>query len=104
VLVLPLWLRIGFQWTLAARMVWLSAPIAILGLMLGRLFPMQLRRLSGTRIPWAWALNGSASVLGSIIAVLLAMQMGFSVVLWLSVVFYALAGISIIYWDIPDIC
>jgi hypothetical protein len=88
---LPAWLSLGFRLPLYARIVWMSVPLFILGLMLGRLFPLGLRRLDENEIPWAWALNGSASVLGSIVAVLLAMQFGFSAVLWLSVVLYVIA-------------
>jgi len=96
IIVLPAWLSAGFQWPLFARIVWLFAPLLVLGLMLGRLFPLGLQRLSEDEVPWAWALNGSASVLGSIVAVLLAMQVGFSVVLWLAVVLYGLAGLSLL--------
>jgi len=32
-------------------------------------------------VPWAWAVNGCASVLGSILATMLAVSAGFSVVL-----------------------
>jgi hypothetical protein len=95
---LATWLETGFHWPLFARMVWLFVPLFVLGLMLGRLFPIGLRRLSETEVPWAWALNGSASVLGSIVAVLLAMQVGFSTVLWLAVVLYGLAGLSAARW------
>ena len=103
IIVLPTWLHIGFQWPLVARMIWLSAPLFVLGLMLGRLFPLGLRRLSENQVPWAWALNGSASVLGSILAVLLAMQIGFSAVLWLAVLLYVVAGISMRYGAPPDV-
>ena len=98
VLLLPIWLKAGFHWPLYARMIWLAVPLFILGLMLGRLFPLGLRALSDGEVPWAWALNGSASVLGSIVAVFAAMQSGFSAVLWLAVVLYILAGVSARYW------
>jgi hypothetical protein len=91
---LPIWLSIGFRFNLVLRVLWLAAPLFALGILLGRLFPLGLRKLSETQIPWAWALNGSASVLGSIIAVLLAMQVGFSAVLWIAAGFYGLAALS----------
>jgi hypothetical protein len=94
VLVLPLWLQWGFRFGLAVRVVWLSLPLFGIGMLLGRLFPLGLRKLGETQVPWAWALNGSASVLGSIIAVLLAMQIGFAAVLWIAVGFYGLAAVS----------
>jgi hypothetical protein len=94
ILVLPVWLAFGFQFSLAARVVWLTIPLFGLGMLLGRLFPLGLRKLGETQIPWAWALNGSASVLGSILAVLVAMQIGFAAVLWIAVGCYALAAAS----------
>jgi hypothetical protein len=96
---LPSWLALGFSFGLVVRIVWLAAPLFVLGLMLGRLFPLGLRRLADTEVPWAWALNGSASVLGSILAVLLAMQIGFSAVLWCSVLLYGFAGVCASRWQ-----
>jgi hypothetical protein len=40
---------------------------------------------------WAWAINGSASVISAVLAVVLAMGWGFSVVLWLGAAAYGLA-------------
>ena len=100
ILVLPAWLNEGFQWPLIWRIVWLAVPVTVLGSMLGRLFPLGLKQLDETEIPWAWALNGSASVLGSIVAVLLAMQVGFSAVLWISLGLYGLAGLSALWWNL----
>jgi hypothetical protein len=94
IVVLPLWLSWGFRFSLPLRLVWLVIPLFGLGLFLGQLFPLGLRRLSEIQVPWAWALNGSASVLGSILAVVFAMQVGFAAVLWIAVGFYALAAAS----------
>lgn len=100
ILVLPWWLRTGFQWPIFVRIVWLGGLLFLLGVMLGRLFPLGLKGLREKDVPWAWALNGSASVLGSIVAVLSAMQIGFSAVLWVAVLLYALAGLSVRYWRV----
>jgi len=51
-----------------------------LGLAMGRLFPLGIKSLSGSEefmVPWAWALNGLASVLGSILAIIIGMWVGF---------------------------
>ncbi len=42
-------------------------------------------------IPWAWGINGCASVISSVLAVLLAMQFGFSMVILVAVILYILA-------------
>lgn len=55
-----------------------------LGFVLGTAFPLGLRRLAGWNpelIPWAWAVNGATSVLGSVLAMAVAINSGFTVVL-----------------------
>jgi hypothetical protein len=52
-----------------------------LGLALGMYFPTGLellRRREPRLIPWAWAVNGVASVVATVLAVMLAMEIGFS--------------------------
>lgn len=92
---LSAWLNMGFQLPLSVRIIWISVPLFVFGLVLGRMFPLGLRKLAENEVPWAWALNGSASVLGSIVAVLVAMQFGFSAVLWLSSGLYVITLSSI---------
>ncbi|HEY2931914.1 MAG TPA: hypothetical protein VGK99_09210 [Acidobacteriota bacterium] len=86
------WLKAGLGWPLSLRILWLAAPILATGVLLGRLMPLGLARVNEKTIAWAWALNGSASVLGSIVAVVVAMQAGFSSVLWLAAGLYLIAG------------
>ena len=65
-----------------------------LGFCMGMPFPMALARLSQTQpqlIPWAWGINGCASVISAILATLIAMQFGFSVLVALAVVIYGVA-------------
>ena len=60
----------------AARAACSLALIAPLGFFMGMPFPLGLRRLAETApafIPWAWAINGFASVLSTALAVMLAM-------------------------------
>ena len=47
-----------------------------------------LRNRSGEMIPWAWGINGSASVLGSILAILVAVNFGFNQALILASLLY----------------
>ena len=95
---LPVWELAGFQWTIGYRVVWLGLPIFLSGLVLGRLFPLGLRLCDEAEIAWAWALNGSASVLGSIAAILIAMVAGFSWVLWIAAALYATAALTSRWW------
>jgi len=43
--------------------------------------------------PWAWAVNGCASVVASVAAAILALSYGFTAVLLLGALAYALAGV-----------
>lgn len=57
--------------------------IAPMGLLMGMPFPLGIRVLIGSKkpiIPWAWAVNGCASVLGSILPIILALLFGYSTV------------------------
>ncbi|HKU44888.1 MAG TPA: hypothetical protein VJR89_42305 [Polyangiales bacterium] len=69
--------------------------IAPLGFLLGMPFPLAIERLSqvdARLVPWAWVVNGSASVIGSIITVMLAMTHGFTSVFWAAALLYAVAA------------
>jgi len=61
------------------------------GLLMGVPFAWGLRGIDPADIPWAWAVNGWATVVGAIVTVILSMTSGFSAVLFLGVVAYAVA-------------
>lgn len=68
----------------AGRVMVAIAFLFPLGFFLGTAFPLGLRRLAGWNpelIPWAWAVNGATSVLGSVLAMAVAINSGFTVVL-----------------------
>ncbi|MBW2980391.1 hypothetical protein KY360_03175 [Candidatus Woesearchaeota archaeon] len=70
-----------------------AALIAPLAYLMGNPFPLGIRladRINNKLIPWAWAVNGCASVLSSVLAVIIAMALGFRVVLFLASIFYLL--------------
>lgn len=78
----------------AAKMVISVALIAPLAVCMGIPFPTGMMRLADTAqdtIPWAWAINGCASVVGAVLATLLAIHLGFSMVILLAVLIYSLA-------------
>lgn len=75
-----------------ALSVALIAPLAV---GMGMPFPLGLRRLAGTApdfIPWAWGINGFASVMSAVLATLLAIELGFNFVVVLALAMYALAA------------
>jgi predicted membrane-bound spermidine synthase len=68
--------------------------LAPVGFLLGTAMPLGLRRLADGReelIPWAWAVNGATSVLGSVLAMVVAINNGFTVTLLLGALVYLLA-------------
>lgn len=73
--------------------------IAPLGFAMGFPFPSAIRFLDGERkgglIPWAWCINGTASVVGSPLSVILALSFGFTWVMMISAGLY-LSGLLFI--------
>ena len=61
-------------------------------------FPLGARARSGaTRrelVPWAWGINGCASVLAAILATLLAMTFGTRAVVFIAAALYLIAGVA----------
>src|SRR5262249_34704222 len=79
---------------LVARIALVVAFLAPGGLFLGMPLPLRVRSLDGrggALAPWGGAVNGFASVAGSVMAVMLAMNVGFHAVLLLAAVCYVLA-------------
>ncbi len=80
-------------WPLAGRLALTAVCLAPAGFLMGMPLPGGVRLLSGEGhtilIPWAWATNGAASVIASVLAALLALSFGFSRVLWLGAACYA---------------
>jgi hypothetical protein len=78
----------------AAKILISVALIAPLAMCMGVPFPTAMMRLADTSeeaIPWAWAINGFASVVGAVLATLLAIHLGFAAVILLAVLIYAAA-------------
>jgi hypothetical protein len=72
--------------------IFLIAPLAFC---MGMPFPIGLNRVANSApdfIPWAWGINGFASVLSASLATLLAIEFGFTAVVLFAVGFYASAA------------
>jgi hypothetical protein len=70
-----------------------------LGLLMGVPFPAGLARIEKDApglTPWVWAVNGCASVVSAVLASMVALTWGFSVVLWAAGVSYGLAALLIV--------
>ena len=72
--------------------------LAPLALVMGMPFPTGLRivqQLDGSMRPWAWGVNACATVIGSMLCVLLSIHAGFSVVLVAAAAIYAIGALAI---------
>jgi hypothetical protein len=79
----------------AARVVLAVALLAPAGLLLGMAMPIGLKRLAALHpagVPWAWGINGVTSVLGSVLAIFVAINWGFTVATLLAAACYAAAA------------
>lgn len=82
-------LLLGYD--LVVRAVSSAIMIFPSGFLMGSLFPLGIRwirQASEQAIPWMWCLNGIFSVLGSILAVAIAMLLGFNATLLLGALVY----------------
>ncbi len=81
----------------SSRLVFSILLIAPLGFFMGMPFPMGMDSLGQTApvlIPWAWGINGCASVISAILATLIAMQFGFTVLVFLALLLYVVAAFN----------
>ncbi|MSO22813.1 MAG: hypothetical protein EXQ58_06070 [Acidobacteria bacterium] len=76
------------------------AFLAPLGFVMGMPMPLGinwLRRTSPALIPWAWGINGAASVLGSILTMVIAVNLGFNQALIMAIGLYITAVLFLFY-------
>jgi len=93
---LPWLITIAQPWPLPLRSLFFCLLVTLPGFFMGIPFPAGLRllgRIAPGLIPWAWAVNGTASVLSPLLAVMAAMSVGFRGVLILGAAAYFLAFI-----------
>ncbi len=80
------------------RMAASALVIAPLGYLMGLPFASGLRILEQrdpALVPWAWAINGSFSVISAVLAVMVALSWGFTAVLWLGAAAYLAALLAL---------
>lgn len=91
------WLTLSQACELWLRFVIAAATIAPLAFLMGHMFPSGMRQVSASvpgLVPWAWGINGFASVLATVATPLLAMELGFTWVTVLAFACYLLAGMT----------
>lgn len=96
--VLPPLFAALMAWPDPARIAVALALIAPLAVLMGMPFPLGLDRVAARApgwIPWAWGVNGCASVVGAVLATVLAIHFGFVVVVLVALGLYGLAAASV---------
>ncbi|MBL6933943.1 MAG: SAM-dependent methyltransferase [Alphaproteobacteria bacterium] len=81
----------------AGRVAVAIVVIAPLAFCMGMPFPLGLRQISSQTpelVPWAWGINGCASVISAVLAAILAIEFGFTVVVCAAAALYVLAAFS----------
>ncbi len=98
ILLLPPAFRAAAGWPDAARVAFSLLLLAPLAFLMGIPFPVGLQLTSNARpslVPWAWGLNGAASVLGATLATLTGIHVGFRAVVLFALGFYATAALAL---------
>jgi hypothetical protein len=82
----------------ATRIVLAILLVSVNGFFMGMTLPMGLRvsaRDNDELTPWYWGINGAGSVTGSVLAVMISLNLGITVLYWCAVVLYGLAALSL---------
>jgi hypothetical protein len=77
------------HWPLAPKIALSALLMAPLAFLMGQPFPLALGELEAPLVPWAWGINGCASVVSPLLATLLAVDVGFTAVLGAALALYA---------------
>ena len=85
------------SWSITLRIVYSFTTMAMIGTMLGMPFPTGFSLLPKSRqdiAPWLWGVNGAASVVSSVLAVVISIFLGISATFFTGIFFYILASVS----------
>jgi hypothetical protein len=94
VLLLPIAIRSSLALPEVGRIAVALLLVLPAGVVLGMPFPLgllELQKTPGRLVPWAFAANGVASIAGTVLALILATEVGFSGVLVIAALLYGLA-------------
>lgn len=91
----PAIIEAGLGWSLPARGALTLALIVPLGILMGMPFPAGIRAVAAhaeAAVPWMWGVNGGTTVLGSILAIVIAIWGNFTLVFLLAAAAYLVAA------------
>ena len=102
---LPGWIRGLLGTPFAVRVAASLLAVAFPAFLMGMAFPSGVRVLGETGrqklVPWVWGVNGATSVLASVLAIILAIEFGYTVVFLLGAACYLGAALFFRGWAAP---
>ncbi|HOG25858.1 MAG TPA: hypothetical protein PLM86_06690 [Bacteroidales bacterium] len=97
-LCLPALMRVAIGSPLVVKVLFCALVIGPPAFLMGMMFPSAIRAIrpvnEGSLIPWAWAVNGSFSVISTALAAVISVEAGYQAVMWMAAATYLIAGIS----------
>ena len=94
---LPLLLQAGMGFSILGKTLFSLVLVGIPSFFMGMPFPLGLQYLSHRNeeaVPWAWGINGCLSVVSASLATILAIEVGFSILMLLAAAAYFITLIS----------
>ncbi len=92
--------RSWVAWPTTYRIVISGLLVFTFGGVLGAMVPIGVRLVSerdAVIVPWCWGVNGVTSVMGTVLATVIAIHLGFSTTVLVGALFYILAGLSALF-------
>lgn len=86
-------------YSMAVRMLMSIVFITPLGLLMGMPFPLGITLANQTSkrlIPWVWGINSYATVIGSVLCVILALSFGFKAVMFIACGIYLVGVLTVL--------
>lgn len=99
VLALPTVLHGALDWPKTAKVILSIGLLAPLGYLMGMPFPLGMKQADADAprmVPWLWGVNGTLSVLASVLSIFLALNLGFTFVTLVGQAAYAVAFVAIL--------
>ncbi len=103
---LPGWIQSLLGTPFPVRVTMSLVFVSVPAFLMGMAFPSAIRALEsqgrGDLVPWVWGVNGATSVLASVGAIILAIQLGYTAVFILGASCYLLAAPLFAVWSAPS--
>jgi spermidine synthase len=83
-------------WPFGARLALTVGMVGTLSFFLGWTFPIGLRQISDrypSLVPWAWGINGCASVIGAVLGKMISMSAGLQMTMMVAALLYVFAAV-----------